>query len=348
MAKKTGRYSPARRLDQLRALLNSTGGATVYEIAERLDVSVRTAIRYLRALEDTGERLYEETEGRKKIWRTMPSAREAYLRLTTSQMTSLYLSRQVFDFLEGTGFKEDLEEIFEQLGATLKRKDFVAARNLDRKLFNVNEAPYRYAGRIEDVDAIITALLREDRLEARHRSVGRGRKTFLLEPYTLLVYKKGLYLAGYSHHADAVRTFALDGFHALDWRRGDAFEYPDDYEPGQLVEGNFGLIGGEATKVRVFFGEKVARFVRRRTWHPTQKIRKVPGGIELTMRVKGTVELTSWILSFGEHAELLEPVSMRATLVGELEGALARYRGSIDEEEGPVQPSPLASARAST
>ena len=88
MAKKTGRYSPARRLDQVRALLNSTGGATVYEIAERLEVSVRTAIRYLRALEDTGERLYEDTEGRKKIWRLMPSTREAYLRLTTSQMTS--------------------------------------------------------------------------------------------------------------------------------------------------------------------------------------------------------------------------------------------------------------------
>ena len=328
MPKTTGRYSPARRLDQVRALLNSTGGATVYEIAERLGISVRTAIRYLRALEDTGERLYEDKEGHKKIWRTMPSTREAYLRLTTSQMTSLYLSRRVFDFLEGTGFKEDLEEIFEQLGATLQRKDFVAARNLDRKLFNVNEAPYRYEGRIEDVNDIITALIREDRILARHKSVGRGRTEFLLDPYTLLVYKKGLYLSGFSHAAQSVRTYALDGFLELDWQRNQRFEYPEAYDPRQLVEGNFGLIGGEKTQdVRVFFGEKVARFVQRRTWHPTQKIKKVPGGIELTMTVKGTVELTSWVLSFGEHAELIEPAELREAVQSELQGALARYGG---------------------
>jgi len=327
MAKKTGRYSPARRLDQVRALLNSTGGATVYEIAERLEVSVRTAIRYLRALEDTGERLYEDTEGRKKIWRLMPSTREAYLRLTTSQMTSLYLSRRVFDFLEGTGFKEDLEEIFEQLGATLKRKDFVAARNLERKLFNVNEAPFRYEGRIEDVNDIVTALIREDRLECRHRSVGRGRKVFALEPYTLLVYKKGLYLAGYSDHADAVRTFALDGFLQVDWRRNDGFVYPEAYDPRQLVEGNFGLMGrGEEQHVRIFFAEKVARFVRRRIWHPSQKIQRVEGGIELSMDVKGSVEIVSWVLGFGEHAELLEPAALRDEVTRELEAAVARYR----------------------
>ena len=31
----------------------------------------------------------------------------------------------------------------------------------------------------------------------------------MLEPYTLLVYKKGLYLAGYSQHHQSVRTFSL-------------------------------------------------------------------------------------------------------------------------------------------
>ncbi len=325
MSKKTGRYAPARRLDQVRAFLNSTGGATVYEISERLGISVRTAIRYLRALEDTGERLYDDREGRQKIWRLMPSTREAYLRLTTSQMTSLYLSRRVFDFLEGTGFKEDLDEIFDQLGATLKRKDFVAARNLERKLFNVNEAPYIYEGRIEDVNDIITALIREDRLEARHTSVGRGKKAFMLEPYTLLVYKKGLYLAGHSEHAGAVRTFALDGFRQVDWQRNDRFEYPEDYEPHQLVDGNFGLIGGDEIKVRIFFADRVVRFVKRRKWHPTQKIKKVEGGIEFTMTVKGGVEIISWVLGFGEHAELLEPPQLRDAVRAELLGAVARY-----------------------
>src|SRR6267142_5263141 len=131
------RYAPARRLADVRALLNTGEGASVYDIAERFDVSVRTAIRYIRALQISGEPLYEEVVGRRKVWRLMASAHHQTVTLTTAQMVALFLSRRVFDFLAGTGFKEDLEEVFSKLGAQLKRKDFAAARNLDRKVFDV-------------------------------------------------------------------------------------------------------------------------------------------------------------------------------------------------------------------
>jgi proteasome accessory factor B len=325
MPKTFGRYSPSRRFEEVRALLNSSGGVTVYEIAERLHISVRTAIRYLRALEDSGERIYDEKEGHRKVWRLMPSAREGVLSLTTSQMVSLFLSRRVFDFLEGTGFKEDLDEIFHQLEAHLKRKDFVATKNLERKLFDVNEAPFVFEGRIEDVNDIITALIREERLSAVHVSVGRGKKDFLIDPYTLLVYKKGLYLAGFSHSHQSVRTFGFDGFRRIDWLKGQGFEYPADFSPAQLVEGAFGLFIGPKTRVRILFDEKVARYVRRRQWHPSQVIEKAANGVVLTLEVRGTVELLSWVLGFGDKAEILEPESLRAEAMRVLTAANHRY-----------------------
>ena len=33
-----------------------------------------------------------------------------------------------------------------------RKKDFVSARHLDKKLYDVNEAPYRYEGRLDDVN----------------------------------------------------------------------------------------------------------------------------------------------------------------------------------------------------
>ena len=39
--------------------------------------------------------------------------------------------------------------------------------------------------------------------------------------------------------------------------------------------------------------------MRRRQWHPSQTIKSVPGGIELVLEVRGTVELKSWVLGFG-------------------------------------------------
>lgn len=319
------RYAPASRLHQVKALLNSGAGVSVYDIAERLECSVRTAIRYLDALELAGEPLYEETLGKKKVWRLMPSARHETITLTTSQMLSLYLSRAAFDFLAGTGFREDLDDVFGKLESTLKRKDFTAARNLDRKIFDVNEAPHLYEGRFEHVNEMMTGLLREERLRVTHGSVAQYKKPFVLEPLTLVIYKKGLYLAGYSHHHNGIRTFSLDGFRDVDWLRGERFEYPADYHPAKLAEGAFGLISGPRTRVRILFGEKVARFVRRRRWHPSQVVKRVPNGLELTMEVSGTVEVVSWVLGFGDQAEVLEPAILREQVAAELTRASAKY-----------------------
>jgi proteasome accessory factor B len=231
----------------------------------------------------------------------------------------------VFDFLEGTGFKEDLDDVFSKLEHTLRRQDAAAARNLDRKIFDVNEAPHLYQGRIEHVGDILTALLKEQRLVVVHESV-RGRARFEIDPYTLLVYKKGLYLAGFSHKHQAIRTFALDGFVEVEWEKGRSFEYPKDYHPGQLYEGAFGLHAGEPMEVRIRFSDKVARYVRRRRWHPSQEVRPVVGGIELTMRVHGTTEVLSWVLGFGKEAEILAPEALVGAAVSEFEEVLRRYR----------------------
>ena len=322
------RYAPARRLAEVRGLLNSGEGASVYDIAERFAVSVRTAIRYIRALQVAGEPLYEEVEGRRKVWRLMASARQQTVTLTTAQMVALFLSRRVFDFLAGTGFKEDLDDLFGKLEAQLRRKDFAAARNLDRKVFDVNEARHLYEGRIEDVNDIVTALLREERLRVTHESVSGGKKTFVLEPYTLMVYKKGLYLVGRSQgHAGELRTFALDAFREVEWLRGDSFDYPADYRPEQVTEGAFGLIrGSEVTRVRILFDPKVARYVERVLWHPTQRFKRTAAGLEMTMEVRGTTEVVGWVLGFGADARVLEPAALREAVAADLARAAAQYR----------------------
>jgi proteasome accessory factor B len=325
-ARRAERYAPSRRLDDVRTLLSTGEGTSVYDIAERFDVSVRTAIRYLRALQISGEPLYEEVVGRRKVWRLMASAHHQTITLTTAQMVALFLSRRVFDFLAGTGFKEDLDEVFAKLGAQLKRKDFAAARNLDRKVFDVNEARHIYEGRIEDVNDIVTALLREERLRVTHESVSGGKTTFVLEPYTLLVYKKGLYLVGLSHQHGEIRTFALDAFREVEWLRGEKFEYPVDYRPEQVTEGAFGLIRGEPTKVRILFDPKVARYVERVMWHPTQKFKRTPAGLEMTMEVGGTVEVENWVLGFGDKALVVEPSDLRDAVANDVVRAAGRYR----------------------
>jgi proteasome accessory factor B len=320
-----GRYAPAQRLHSLRTFLNSTGGASIYDIAERFDVSARTAIRYLEALRRAGEPLFDQTVGKRKVWRLVPTSRTNTLTLSTSQMMSLFLSRRVFDFLDGTGFKEDLDDVFAKLEATIKKQDTAAGRNLDRKIYDVNEAPHIYQGRSEHVNAILTGLLKEQRLAVVHESV-RGQARFEIDPYTLLVYKKGLYLAGFSHRHGEIRTFALDGFSDVEWLRGQGFQYPRDFHPAHLYEGAFGIIRGEPVHIRIRFSAKVARYVTRRRWHPSQRFKDVPGGVEMEMDVRGSTEVLSWVLGFGKEAEVIEPSTLRETVQIELQRSLDSYK----------------------
>ena len=234
------------------------------------------------------------------------------------------------------GFKEDLDDVFRQLEVTIRRQDAAIASHLDRKIFDVNEAPRIYKDRIEDVNEIITALIREEQLEISHMSASPavpGRRAsaprarqITIDPYTLLVYKKGLYLVGYSHHHQEIRTFAFDGIRSVEWQKGKRFEYPDDYHPTQIIEGAFGLIGGEPREVRIRFRPEVARHIRRSRWHPSQKIYGMGGGIiELVMQVALTVELRSWILGFGPQAEVLEPTELREEVAEAVRSLAAVY-----------------------
>jgi hypothetical protein len=59
--------------------------------------------------------------------------------------------------------------------------------------------------------------------------------------------------------------------------------------------------------------------------HP--RVPRVEGGIEMTMAVHGTVEVVSWVLSFGDHALVLEPSSLRLAVANELQAASAQYEG---------------------
>jgi proteasome accessory factor B len=264
------------------------------------------------SLEEAREPVSEEPDGRTKTFRLPVEARGFPLKLSLAHVLAIRVAQQVLDFLEGTTIKEGFDELVEQLEATLQKKPYASLRNLDKKIFVVNEAPYEAADRSDAVDAVITALTNEERLHVRRASAGKEERAFDVEPPTLLVYKKGLYVHGYSHHHQQVRTFSLDTFADVDWKRGDGFTYPETWDPKPRFSGSFGIFDGPETRVRIRFTAKVARYATRRRWHRSQQVTEhADGSVVLSYTVKGTTEMTSWILGWGANAEVLEPGALR-------------------------------------
>jgi len=127
--------------------------------------------------------------------------------MSVVQMIALYLGRAMFEFLDGTGFKEDLDDVFTRLQVTLQSKRFASVRNLERKLVAIHDSRFLYDDQIDDVNDILTALIKEEQLHIVYR---RGNtKGFAVDPYTLLVHRGGLYLVAFSHKHGEVRTFQM-------------------------------------------------------------------------------------------------------------------------------------------
>ena len=104
------------------------------------------------------------------------------------------------------------------------------------------------------------------------------------------------------------------------------FAYPKTCSPAKYTEGMFGIIGGPRVALLLRNPETAASLSSRQI-HPTQRFRRRSDGTTvLTMIVRGTTELASWILSLGPWVQVLRPPALREQVSGLLASAAALYR----------------------
>lgn len=148
-----------------------------------------------------------------------------------------------------------------------------------------------------------------------------------VDPYMLRSFGGEWYLAAYSHETGYVSLFHASRIRELE-KTGDSFDReaadfdPDEYFGPRLGPGH----GEESTQVRVRFTGWAARYAAERRWHPDQVLEKEPGGsVTVSFPAGWLGEVASWVLSFGEMAEVLEPPELRNRVRDRLERAVAHY-----------------------
>jgi proteasome accessory factor B len=152
-------------------------------------------------------------------------------------------------------------------------------------------------------------------------------KTHEFAPYSLILYRGGLYLAGKSNLGDKVITLAVERIRKaskLDTR----FDYPTGYSPADYTEGTFGLLDGPETAVEILImNPETVAYLESRRIHPSQTFHKRRDGkTVLAMKVRGTEELKSWIAGFGPYLKVIKPAALREEVRELHAAAAALYR----------------------
>jgi predicted DNA-binding transcriptional regulator YafY len=308
---------------------NEGAQLTIDRIMADYGVNRRTVNRDLVALKDLGLSLKPEqgADGR-KLWRIPRSKRKLSVSFNLTDLAALLMGRRLFDFLRGTLLEESLQKVYEAIEGELeKRKDLLRSGEIERKLYLISEGPKLLEpGHVEILDAVLTALLDQKQLRAIYVNTRGEKRERLLDPLTLVAFRRGLYVVARDSGGEVIRTFALERFEDADWVRGSSFTWPKDYTPERHFESAFFIIPGEPEVVDLVFEPGSERFIGIRVFHDTQEMTRLEDGrVRLRLRVPINDELVFWVLSFGSHVTALGPPALVERLRGELAAAAARY-----------------------
>jgi predicted DNA-binding transcriptional regulator YafY len=313
----TDSIPPAVRLLRAYRLMLQRGRMATSAIARELGVDKRRALRWMQDLAEEVD-IRPQGEAHDRTWILDPA--HVSDNLGWIDAISLHLGHGLTAFLEGAGLASAYDRLHPE-----ERLPPAVHGSLGRK-FYCHDEPARILGPAREwLDVVIDALFKDRSLRLRYAG-SRGERSYAaFQPYTLVLYRRGLYLLGRAH-ADAPDITRLAVDRLLDAALGPAFPYPADWDPAAVLADTFGIWaeGGPELIVLRFRADRAA-LATTRTWHPSQSFHPLPDGrVELRMRASGR-ELVRWVLEWGPTCEVVQPAWLRDAVITELKGALALY-----------------------
>jgi predicted DNA-binding transcriptional regulator YafY len=309
------------RTDRLLAIvleLQSKGRQRAEDLAVTFETSKRTIYRDIQALSESGVPLravpgqgYELMEGY-----FLPP-----LSFTTAEASMLLLGSdfvaQNFDAeyrAEAQSASRKLENV---LPATLRQEvhelqgsikfvspatdDPTTVREIRRAIVERRTLKFRYHTRQPEPDSPLNSFRQAD-------------------PYGMVYVNRAWYLVAFCHLRQAVRRFRLDRMENVSLLAA-TFERPLDFKLGRSD-----LRNGLNTVIRLLFAREVTRWVKESNYFYIVEQEDVPEGLLVTLRVRQELEALDWILSWGRHAQVLEPESLRQRLCQEAAQILQNYQ----------------------
>ena len=315
-------------------------GLSFNELKERLGVSGRTLARYIQTLKENffdedGNSLIESRKS-ESLGRLRFKRKGLDMEGSAYELMSLYIALDLMAFLDGTFLHESAQDLLDRLQGRLLRghghETSLVLKDFHKKFYHWSEAPKDYSAHNRILTLLTKALVLQRRAEILYCSPGNPEKKHCLEPLSLLMYKRALYLIArrYPESGKAGETkeltFAVERIqevHVLSF----SFPYPQDYEPAKRFENAFGLVRETVPeRVCLRFQPIVVANVASRRWHSSQRTRSLDdGGLEMKFELEIGAEFLSWLLGYGPYVKVLEPLHLQERVIQQLRKASAQY-----------------------
>ncbi len=318
---------PLERLSALDRAIRAEEFPNATTLARALEVCPRTVQRDIEFLRDRLGAPVVFDHRRNGYAYSDPDYRLPLLSLTEGELIALFLAERVLQQYRGTPYGADLARAFAKLTAGLGEAVTVDLRHLGGLHSFRTTAAMEFDPEV--FRDLVSATTHHRRIELTYWTASRDAETRReVDPYHLASVDGQWYLVGFCHLRNAVRMFAPARIRALRVT-GMTFLPPDGFNIEEHLGRSFAVLRGgedEIHRVLLRFTGAAVKYVRERTWHPSQTMEATPGGnLIVSLAVSHLREVERWVLSWGADCEVLGPPELREGVAAEAARIAARY-----------------------
>jgi predicted DNA-binding transcriptional regulator YafY len=231
--------------------------------------------------------------------------------VTEGELLAFFLSLEVARRMVGTAFEQPLHSAVEKFTKNIRGPVSIDLETLhDHYSFS---SPALSLSNEQTLLDLHRAIRENRRIWMRYFTASRDEHTErTISPYHLYNIQGDWYLIAYDDLRQAFRNFhvgRIEEWHLLSetFQRDPSFSIQDWMSNAFKTER-----GDDQKEVVIKFDNHEARYIRERCWHETQQIEELPdGGLVLTFKTGGFSEVQRWVMQYGSHAEVLQPVELR-------------------------------------
>jgi predicted DNA-binding transcriptional regulator YafY len=235
-------YDPIMRVLTVLEVLQARDFVTGAELAERLEVDLRTVQRYMVRLKDLSIPV-ESSRGVGGAYRLKPGYRLPPLLLTNEEAFALSLGLRSLRQLGLSAFAPATEGALQKLGRVLPEALRESIRTVE-DVVAIEPGPWVVSTSVEFLIRAASAIRTGRRVRFAYQSHGGEQSRRQIEPYAVMHTDGRWYLIGYCLMRKALRTFRLDRVSKLEIGTG-RFRRPAGFDARKHMEQSMPFVQSE-------------------------------------------------------------------------------------------------------
>jgi predicted DNA-binding transcriptional regulator YafY len=250
------------------------------------------------------------------------------INLTEQDKTSISLALNIFSRFKGT-------PLFEKFSDAITR---ILSSSVIRRINTSDTAKYiqlaetNAASGIEWVEKIYDAIVEKKVLRLHYKNFGEKESAKIISPYMLKEYRNKWYMLAYSsgnNKPGLTVPYRLSRIINIE-ETNELFVEDQSFDGNKYFKYAIGVLpkhDEEPVNVKLkITGKGMIKLISEDKIHSTQEIIPISDEeIQVELRVYNTSELQTYILSYGEYIEVLEPVVLREKIIERINKSISKY-----------------------